>query len=72
MWTGRRLSLWRRMGRLLREFLYLIFRNLVVVADGLNGRYSIREGHLKRAVGERMKVFEEFVSLFDDQDYEEE
>lgn len=44
----------------------------VYCADELADRYSIREGHLKRAVGERMKVFEDFVSLFDDQDYDEE
>lgn len=45
---------------------------LVHDVDELDDSYSIREGHLKRAVGERMKVFEEFVSLFDDQDCEEE
>lgn len=30
-----------------------------------DARYSIRGSHLERALSERMKVFEEFVSMFD-------
>lgn len=59
------------MGRLLRE-LYFVFLFRVVCAYEWDDRYSIREGHSRRVVGERMKVFEEFVSLFDDEEYNEE
>ncbi|THH03533.1 hypothetical protein EW146_g10423 [Bondarzewia mesenterica] len=34
--------------------------------NGVVERYSVRECHSQRMVGERMKVFDEFVSLFDE------
>ena len=33
--------------------------------DSVCDRLSIREGHLQRALSERLKVFEEFVSMFE-------
>ncbi|KAI0269898.1 hypothetical protein BC834DRAFT_863823 [Gloeopeniophorella convolvens] len=41
----------------------------VTERDGSNTRYAVRDCHASRKVGERMKAFQEFVSLFDDSEY---
>lgn len=44
----------------------IFFWYYILIPTTCVSRYKIRDCNSKRKIGERLKVFEEFVSLFDD------